>query len=254
MDEVITCQSINKERLKKIIVDSIYDELNAFFQSSDAICTSKNCIDINRNEISTSVNCDKHSVSRRANDAYFGYVPEKDSYAFSDYDKQLYIKTCDDNNEEILIHYYGSKLKQKITDNNLKKSAKECLVFLKSVSLAELEMYYQTFTKNITQTKEEELPSHETIISAMQKAQKTVEKMRKKEENKEKEDKKEAKEENKEEENKAKEEKKDDNTEIISKDIKKEEEEEENKEDDNNNCKCCGFDLSCLKSCKGIFY
>ena len=28
---------------------------------------------------------------------------------------------------------------------------------------------------------------------------------------------------------------------------------EENKEDDNNNCKCCGFDLSCLKSCKGIF-
>ena len=29
---------------------------------------------------------------------------------------------------------------------------------------------------------------------------------------------------------------------------------EENKEEDNNNCKCCGFDLSCLKSCKGIFY
>ena len=76
------------------------------------------------------------------------------------------------------------------------------------------------------------------------------------------------KEENKEEENKEKEEKQYDNTEIISKDIKKEEEkkddstkiiskdikkeEEENK--DNSIWNCCGLDLSCLKSCKGIFY
>ena len=181
IDKVINKTPIDTNELKKIIVDSIYDEFDAVLQQDyNNIIATPISIDVDGNEISTSVNCEKHSVSRRANDAYFGYVPEKDSYAFSDYDKQLYIKTCDDNNEEILIHYYGSKLKQKITDNNLKKSAKECLVFLKSVSLAELEMYYQTFTQNITQTKKEELPSHETIISAMQKAQKTVEERKKK--------------------------------------------------------------------------
>ena len=148
IDEVITCQSINKERLKKIIADSIYDEFNAVLDPYCSIVAGPyhivaqpDNIYLYGNKIIASVYHGKPNIiMRRANDACFEYVPKNDSYCFTDQKREICIQTCDDNNEEILIDYYEKEVEQKITDNNLKKSAKECLVFLKSVSLVELEM------------------------------------------------------------------------------------------------------------------
>ena len=145
--------------LKKIIVDSIYDEFNADFSTNCSIVSVPNLLNVDGNEILLTFDREKHSVSRRANNTCFEYDPKKNSYAFSDFNRKFFIKTCDDDNGEIFIHYHDNDVKQKITeqkitDDNLTKSAKECLVFLKSVSLVELKMYYQTFTQSITQEKE----------------------------------------------------------------------------------------------------
>ena len=191
IDEVINKTPIDTSTLKKIIVDSIYYEFNAVLQPNHKINTTSNNIEVGGNEICTNVDYDKHYVSRQTNNAYFAYVPTTNSYTFSDGNRNFFIKTCGDNNEGILMGCYDDNVDQTITDNNLTKSAKECLIFLTSVSLIELETYHQTFAQNIIQEKEEKLPSPETIISAMQEAQKTVEEMRnKEEENKGEEDKK----------------------------------------------------------------
>ena len=196
IDEIIKKTPINKERLKKIIENSIYDELNAVLKPDHNINQASFIIDVGGYQILTQCDGYKHSVGREVNNAHFEYIPETNSYSFSDHKRKFFIQTRDGNNGEILIKDYNNIVKQKINDkindDNLTKLAKKCLVFLKSVSLVELKKYYQTFTSNIKQEKEEKLPSPKTIISAMQKAQEDVEQMR----NKEKENKREGDEKN----------------------------------------------------------
>ena len=151
INEVITCQSIDKKgKLKEIIVNSIYNELSAVLKPDHNINQASDIIDVGGYQISTKVYPEKHSVYRETNKAYFRYIPKTNSYGFSDRNRKFYIQTCDDNNGEILIKDYNNIVKQKITDDNLTKLAKRCLIFLTSVSLVELEMYHQTFTEGIT--------------------------------------------------------------------------------------------------------